>query len=85
MEGRLDGCPGRVLNIAFVLDGIQTSYLVHIYLLAIAICGITGCYGHLVTMLCLFFYQSLRTDHKARGGGVGTICLRRDSFLLTLP
>ena len=31
MEGRLDGCPGRVLNIALVMDDIQTSYLVYIY------------------------------------------------------
>ena len=36
---------------------------IHIYLLATAVCGITGCYGHLVTMLCLLFYQTLGTAH----------------------
>ena len=29
---------------------VQTSYLIHIYLLAMAISGITRCYGNLVAM-----------------------------------
>ena len=80
-EGEVRWLPGmgRVLNMA-VRDGtgaqygvgigcIQSSYLVYIYLLAIAICGTMGCYGHLLTMLCVFFYQTLGTDHKVRGWG----------------
>ena len=47
--------------------GWHTNFIlgIHIYYLAIAICTITGCYGHLVTMLSLFFYQTLGTAHKA--------------------
>ena len=69
--------------------GWHTNFIlgIHIiiYLLTIAICCITGCYRHLVTMLCLFFYQTLETSHKVRGGGFCKICLRRDSFFVDPP
>ena len=41
-------CKDAFITLAF--QGIQTSYLVHIGLLAMAIYGITHCYGNLVTM-----------------------------------
>ena len=67
MEWRLDGCPGWVQY--SVCIGWYTNFIlgIHIYLLAIAICGITGCYGHLVTMLC--FLSNLRDISLSTGGG----------------
>ena len=52
-DGRSDGCPGWVQY--SVCIGWYTNFILgkHMYLIAIAICGITGNYGHLVTMLCL--------------------------------
>ena len=41
-------CKDTFITLAF--EGIPTSYLVHIGLLAMAIYGITHCYGNLVTM-----------------------------------
>ena len=41
-------CKDAFITLAF--EGIRTSYLVHIGLLAMAIYGITHCYGNLVTM-----------------------------------
>ena len=65
--------------------GWHTNFIlgIHIYLLAITICCITGCYGQLVTMLCLFVYQTLGPDHNGRG--VGKISLRRDGFCWPSP
>ena len=41
-------CKDTFITLAF--EGIRTSYLVHIGLLAMAMYGITHCYGNLVTM-----------------------------------
>ena len=41
-------CKDTFITLAF--EGIRTSYLVHIGLLAMAIYGITHCYGNFVTM-----------------------------------
>ena len=41
-------CKDTFITLAF--EGIRTSYLIHIGLLAMAIYGITHCYGNLVTM-----------------------------------
>ena len=41
-------CKDTFITLAF--EGIRTSYLAHIGLLAMAIYGITHCYGNLVTM-----------------------------------
>ena len=74
-----DGC-----NIAFFI-GWYTNFIlgIHIYLLAIAICGIMGCYGHLVIMLCLL--SNLRDISFNTGGGPSKIYLRRKGFFVDCP
>ena len=47
-EAYLLFCKDTFITLAF--EGIRTSYLVHIGLLAMAIYGITHCYENLVTM-----------------------------------
>ena len=68
--GEVRWLPGTGAQYSIVI-GWHTNFIlgIHIYLLAIAICDTTGCYGHLLTMLCVFFYQTLGTDHKVQGWG----------------
>ena len=66
---------GAIYNVCI---GWYTNFIlgIHIYLLAIAICGIIGCYGHLVTMLCLLSNPKVKIKdkgHLIKYGGEGPV------------